>query len=65
MGKTVTVTCDRCSIELFVKDYYTLRIRSMKQGKQGMFPAFYLCPKCMRELRLETLVIPMAKEEEK
>lgn len=59
MGKTIKVNCDRCGADVYGKDYYTLRIRSVRSGKQNMFPAFYVCPKCLREMRLEMLIIPI------
>ncbi len=64
MGKEMRVTCDSCAVDVYGKKYYTLCIRNVNKGKQGMNPTIYLCPKCFRETKLQMLLFGAESEGE-
>ena len=47
MGRYVRVTCDICSKDVYGKEYYTLPITRVRNGKQTKMPTIWVCRECM------------------
>ena len=61
MGKEVRVFCDKCGKDVYGKEYYTLPITRVKNGKQTKMPTIWLCRECM--IRANIIMAELREEE--
>ena len=63
MGKEVRVFCDKCGKDVYGKEYYTLQITRVINGKQQKMPTIWLCRDCM--VKANIIVANLQSEVEK
>ena len=62
MGREVRILCDRCGKDVYGKEYYTLPITKVKNGKQTRFPTIWLCRECFAKSNI--IINDIEKREE-
>lgn len=46
MAKEIRVICDKCSKDVYGKEYYTFSTSRIMQGKKMKLPTIWLCRDC-------------------
>lgn len=55
MGRQMKIYCDNCSKDIYGKDYYTLVINRVINGKQHRIPTLWLCRECFLKAKLNLI----------
>lgn len=64
MGKETRITCDSCGKDVFGGEYFTIKPRRVKGGKQHLFCTIWLCKDCFNRTKLQALLFQGGDKDE-